>query len=171
MMILLVLVKRKVIILIDLEMLPFDPAKAKENEWKKYHIYRKIRHEESQPNIPIASDASYEVSLKQIPQRLSIQRFNVFERSNLESQIGEVYFSFYKFGEDQDVAIVDSGVLASHRHKGIGVQLLKKLADLAQEYKKSRIIFKSTEDEGIKVIEHFNGRKISDQEQFRLEFS
>lgn len=159
------------IILIELEIIPFDPVKATETEWKKYHTYRKIRHDESQPNFPIVSDASYEETLKQTPQRLSIQRFNVFERSNLETQIGEIYFSFYKYGEDEDVAIVNSGVLSSHRHKGIGAQLLKKLADLALENKKSRIIFKSAENEGIKVIELFKGHKISEQEQFRLTLS
>ena len=154
--------------MIDLEITPFDPIKVTNEEWSKFHTFRKIRHDETQPNLPTVADKSYEESLKITPQRITILRFNVFEKSDLNTQIGEIYFSFYKDGSDPDVAMVNTSVLASYRHKGIGVQLLKKLADLAKEHKKTRIIFQSTEDEGIKVIEHFNATKISEQEQFRL---
>lgn len=157
--------------MIDLEILPFNPKTATESEWKKYHVFRKIRHDETHPNFPSASDSAYEETLKKNPQRLEIFRFNVFEKSNLENQVGEIYFSFYKDGTDPDAAMVNISVLASHRHKGIGVQLLLKLAELSKEHNKDRIIFQTTEDEGIKVIEHFNATKISEQEQFRLALS
>ena len=161
----------KVIVLIELEIIPFNPSTATVEDWKKYHIFRKILHDESHPNLPTVQDKPYEESMKLEPQRITIRRFNVFEKKDLNTQIGEVYFSFYKDGTDPDAAMTNISVLKSYRQKGIGLQLLKKLVDLAQEYKKSRIVFQSDEDEGINVIEHFHAQKISAQEQFRLNLS
>ena len=157
--------------MIDLEISLFNPTTASENDWKKYHTFRKLRHDETSPNLPTVSNTSYEETLKQTPQRLNILRFNVFEKNNLDTQIGEIYFSYYKDGTDPDACMVNISVASSHRHHGIGVQLLKKLADLAKENNKTRIVFQSTEEEGMKVIEHFNAQKISEQEQFRLKLA
>lgn len=157
--------------MINLEILPFDVSQASESEWQKYHAFRKTRHEETQPNVPLASDKSLENALRKTPTRLEIKRFNVFEKDKLDTQIGEIYFSFYKDADntpDKHTAITNLAVLNSYRHKGIGMQLFKKLADLAQEYNKPRIIFQTFEDEGMKVVEHANAVKISEQEQFRL---
>jgi len=154
--------------MIDLEIVPFDVLKATEIEWLMYHTFRKIRHEETQPNIPVVADKSLEETLKIPPTRLEIKRFNVFEKPDPKTQIGEVYFSWFRDGTDRNTAMVNMSVLESHRHKGIGIQLFKKIAELAKEFKKTRIIFQSTEDEGMKVVEHANAVKISEQEQFRL---
>ena len=158
--------------MIDLEIVPFDATKASETDWQKYHTFRKIRHEETQPNVPMVSDKSLEETLKILPTRLEIKRFNVFEKKDLNTQIADIYFSYYKEADsssDKNTAMVNLAVLNSHRHQGVGVQLFKKITDLAKEYKKSRVIFQSMEDDGMKVLEqHVHAVKISEQEQFRL---
>ena len=158
--------------MIDLEIVPFDANKASEKDWQKYHTFRKVRHEETQPNVPIVSDKSLEETLKILPTRLEIKRFNVFEKKDLNTQIADVYFSYYKEADsssDKNTAMVNLAVLNSYRHQGVGVQLFKKIAELAKEYGKSRIIFQSMEDDGMKVLEqHVHAVKISEQEQFRL---
>ena len=42
--------------LIDLEIVPFNPTSASENDWKKYHTFRKVRHDETSPNLPTVSN-------------------------------------------------------------------------------------------------------------------
>jgi predicted GNAT family acetyltransferase len=154
--------------MIELAIVPFDVSKATEIEWSMFHIYRKLRHNETQPNLPMVANASYEETIKITPQRIKILRFNVFLKEEMKEQIGEVYFSYYIDGTEKNTAVVNTSVLTAHRHKGIGIQLLGKIVELAKEYKKTKIIFQSTEEEGMTVIEHIHAKKISEQEQFRL---
>ena len=135
--------------MIELSIAPFDPNNASKEEWKMLHEFLKVRHNETQPNVPNVSENSLEETMKIIPKRLNILRFNVFEKDDATKQIGDVYFSYYKDGTDENTAMVNSSVLGQYRHQGIGVQLLYKIAELAKKYNKSRLIFQSTEDDGI----------------------
>lgn len=157
--------------MIDLAIVPFDASKASPEEWRMLHAFNKMRHNETQPNIPMPSEASFEETLKAIPKRLNVLRFNIFEKNDTTNQIGDVYFATFKDGSDNETAMVNTSVLNDHRHKGVGLQLLHKISELAKEHNKKRLIFQSTEEDGIHTIEHFNATKISEQEQFRLNLS
>ena len=157
--------------MIELAIAPFDPVKASKEEWKILHAFLKVRHDETQPNAPMVSETSLEETMKMMPKRLDILRFNVFEKNDPSKQVGDIYFSTFHDGSDEDTAMVNTSVLPAYRHKGIGLQLLHKLAELAKEHNKTRLIFQSTEEDGIQTIEHFNATKLSEQEQFRLDLS
>ena len=48
----------------DLDIVPFDVNNASASEWQKYLRFWKTRHEETQPNVPLASDKSFEEMLR-----------------------------------------------------------------------------------------------------------
>ena len=153
---------------VKLDIIPFNVESASEQDWKKFHIFRRKRHEEAQPNDPVVPDQDYQKILLIPPTRTKVLRFNVFESNNPDLQVADIYFSYFTSGHDMDTAMVNLGVLANHRHKGIGFKLYCKILELAKEFGKSRIMLQSIEEEGMKAIEHFGAEKISDKEQFRL---
>ena len=139
----------------NIEILPFDVNNASDEEWEKFHTFRKTRYSDkassgtsSQHQIP---DKKYEEILKIPPSKINVLRFNVFLKNVPDVQIGEVYFSYYKKqipDVDQKVAMVNVSVLASHRRKGYGIILLNKIVELANRYNKTKLLFQTTEEDG-----------------------
>lgn len=160
--------------MVNIEIIPFDVNSASEQEWKMFHDFRRSRKEdkESLSNTHQITDEKYEETLKIPPRWIEIYRFNVFEEGNKEKQIGEVYFSYYKSNTerelDQKVAMVNISILKAYRHKGYGLLLLKKLVELAKENNKSKMLFQTTEKDGMQMIEDFGATKISEHQQFKL---
>ena len=157
----------------EIEILPFDVHSASEDEWKRYHEFRNHRKEDKDAltNSHQISDKKFEETLKITPKLIDVFRFNAFEKGG-STQIGEVYFSYYKKDKkrnlDQSVAMVNVSVLKPYRHHGYGVKLLGKIVELAKEYNKSKLLFQTTEKDGIKIIEDFGASKMSEHQQFKL---
>ncbi len=42
------------------ELIPFDPDKATREEWEAYHTFRRLRHQETEPEDPILGDTAAE---------------------------------------------------------------------------------------------------------------
>jgi len=157
----------------DIDIIPFDVNNASDDEWAKYHEFRKERYKDkdstSTHQIP---DEKFEEILKIPPKKINVLRFNVFLNSDPENQIGEVYFSYYKKLKNSEVdlkvAMVNVSILSFFRRKGYGTILLGKLVELANRYKKSKLLFQTTEQDGLKVIEQMQAHKINAHQQFKL---
>lgn len=156
----------------DIDIIPFDVHNASDEEWAKFLKFRKERYLDKGASRPThqISDEKFQEILKIPPKKLNVLRYNVFLKSDPNHQIGEIYFSYYKKSAsgDKKLAMVNVSLLSAFRQKGYGRILLGKLVELANRYKKSKLLFQTTEEDGLIVIEQFKAQKINVHQQFKL---
>ncbi len=156
-----------------IRIIPFDPRTAAGNEWAKYHEFRRLRHEERDPEDPILEDETVEEMLKRQGPDSEILRFAVVDTKRPECQIGWLYFRVFRedsqsYKENKHLAWVDLAVLETHRKQGIGKRLLAKVAELANERDRSVIIVWSDEDDGKRFIRAINAQVAQETRESRL---
>ncbi len=136
-----------------MDVVPFDPETASRDEWARYHAYRRLRHEETDPDDPMIDDASLETLWKRPDPQFKTLRFAVIEPDPPETQIGYVEFSVFKedapsYEGNEHLAQVNITLLEPHRRRGLGRELLEKVAELGEVHDKSRLIGSSDEEDG-----------------------
>lgn len=155
------------------KIVPFDPKTASEGEWARFHAYRRLRHEETDPEDPLSNDKTEEKWMKRPPPQSEEFRFAVVEEGNPDVQIGWLYFSVFKkdspsYETNKHLAWVDLEVLTPHRRQGIGKKLLAKVAELAKERDKSLIVSHCDEDDGKGFIKAINAQVAQETRESRL---
>lgn len=136
-----------------LDVVPFDPQTASRDEWARLHAYRRLRHAETDPDDPIIDDASLETLWKRPDPQFKTLRFAVLEPDEPETQIGYVEFSVFQedapsYEGNEHLAQADIALLEPQRRRGLGRELLAKVAELAEIHGKSRLIGSSDEEDG-----------------------
>ncbi len=136
-----------------IEIVPFDPETALRGEWDRYHAYRRLRHQETDPDDPDIDDASLEALWKRPNPMLENLRYAVLDPGKPEAQIGHVEFSVFKedgpsYEGNEHVAQANIALLEPHRGSGLGKELLSKVSELATFHGKSRLIGSSDEEDG-----------------------
>ncbi|MFQ5919178.1 MAG: GNAT family N-acetyltransferase [Thermoplasmata archaeon] len=137
----------------QLDIVPFDPESASREEWARYHAYRRLRHQETDPDDPMIDDASLEALWKRPNPMFETLRFAVLDPGKPEAQIGHIEFSVFRedgpsYEGNEHVAQVEIALLAPHRRSGLGKELLIKVSELASAHGKSRLIGSSDEEDG-----------------------
>ncbi|MCJ2531207.1 MAG: GNAT family N-acetyltransferase [Candidatus Thermoplasmatota archaeon] len=148
-----------------IDIVPLDPETATREEWARYHAYRRLRHEETDPADPIIDDTSLEALWKRPDPQGKALRFAVLAPDKPETQVGYVEFSVFKEGApsyegNEHLAQTNIALLESYRRKGLGKDLLTKVAELAEAQGKSRLIGSSDEEDG-KVFARALGAEIA----------
>lgn len=136
-----------------IDIVPLDPETATREEWARYHAYRRQRHEETDPGDPIIDDTSLEALWKRPDPQFKNRRFAVLAPDDPETQIGYLEFSVFKedgpsYKGNEHLAQANIALLDPYRRKGLGKDLLAKVAELAEEHAKSRLIGSSDEEDG-----------------------
>ena len=75
-------------IIVEIELRPFDPFKATEEEWRSFHEYRYKRYPEAHPGDPITADKVVENSLRFMREDLDIETHTVHLKGGPEELIG-----------------------------------------------------------------------------------
>lgn len=137
----------------NVDIAPFNPQSATREEWDRYHVYRRLRHEEQNPGDPITGDTNAEALLKRPDPMGDSLRFVVVEEGKPEIQIGWIEFEVLKEGSpsyegNEQLAIAEIALLESHRRHGVGRRLLAKVSELATKHGKSKLIGFSSEEDG-----------------------
>lgn len=137
---------------------PFDPKTASRDEWKRFHAYRRLRHEERDPEDPLVDDETVESFMRSPDPQSKILRFAVLNPDRPDAQIGWLVFETFKedapsYESNKHLAWIYPELLAPHRRRGTGRRMLEKAAALASEHNKSRIVLDSDEDDGKAFIE------------------
>ncbi len=135
------------------EIIPFFPKEASRAEWKRYHTYRRLRHEETDPEDPVVEDETVEKLMKRDDPQFEIFRFAVIDADRPDTQIGSLMFGAFRKGSptyesNKHLAQADPAVLKPYRRKGIGKRLLARAAELAGEHHKSVLISDYEEEDG-----------------------
>ena len=151
-------------IIVEIELRPFDPFKATEVEWKAFHQCRYKRYPEAAPGDPITADDVVEKSLRFIRDEEHIETHSVHQKGVPDEWIGLVRVSHIRetspsYEENKHQCFVyNLALLTPYRGKGSGRKLLDVILEYAKRHKKSLIIAHTTEDHGKKFIrkEMFN---------------
>ncbi|MFQ5986527.1 MAG: hypothetical protein ACE5KQ_04145 [Thermoplasmata archaeon] len=136
-----------------IDIVPFEPTTASPEEWTRYHAYRRLRHQETDPDDPIIDAASVEALWKRPDPQVTTLRFAVLERGKPETQIGNLEFTVFRedgpsYEGNERLAQASIALLQPHRRHGFGKELLAKVTELTESHGKSRLIGSSDEQDG-----------------------
>lgn len=132
---------------------PFDPPTATKAEWASFHVFRRRRHEETDPGDPEWDDASVDGWMRRPDPQSEEVRFLAWEPSKPDVVAGQLTFSVVRKGapsyeEKKDEANVEVEVLQPYRRTRIGLRLLQKALELADEYDRSLLVGHTEEEDG-----------------------
>ncbi len=139
------------------KIVPFDPKTASRQEWKRFHKFRRARHEETDPDDPVMDDETVEGLMKRPDPNWELTRFAVID-SQSGYLIAMLHFDVAKedspdYEDNKHIAWIYLEVLAGHRRQGIGGKLLARAAKMARKRHRSLIIMGSDEEDGKAFIE------------------
>lgn len=136
-----------------LDIIPFEPTTATREEWDRFHAYRKARHQETDPDDPLTDDTTIEKMLKRPDPESEVFRFAALDPERADVQIGALHFEMFRpdspsYKGNEHIAWVGLAVLSPYRRRGAGGTMLRKVAALAREHRKTTIQGSSEEDDG-----------------------
>jgi len=137
----------------------FNPISATAEDWKLFHEFRKVRHEEVNPDDPYIDNETAE---KNIKTSMNHPEIDFFLYSMIDStknkQIGTMQNIVIKktassYKGNEHLIQFDLSILAPYRRKGIGTKALKLLYNFAKENNKTTLISGTDEVDGKKFLE------------------
>jgi GNAT superfamily N-acetyltransferase len=146
----------------------FDPITYTGEKWKIFHKFRRARHLESQSDIPLLGDEIAEKMLKQEHNSSNDFKYkaNIFEKGNLNNQIGMLFFSYIKensksYNGNELNCNGRIMLLKPYRRKGYGKRLVERLVELAKEHQKTMLKCYAFEEDGKLFLKAINAPKSS----------
>ncbi len=161
----------------EIELRPFDPFKATEEEWKAFHQYRYKRYPEAHPGDPITADERVENSLRFMRKQEHIETHSVHEKGGPDDWIGLVRLSIVNekspsYEDNKHTCFIyNVAVLTPYRGKGIGKQLLETVHEFAKRHNKSLIIKGVSEEDGKKFARKLNAKEALTATENRLDMT
>lgn len=154
---------------------PFDPPTATKAEWAAYHVFRRLRHEETAPGDPDWDDASVEGWMRRSDPQSEEVRFLAWAPDPPDTIAGLLTFSVVPEGtpsydEKKDEAVIEVEVLRPYRRTGIGLQLLRKALELADEYDRSLLVGHTEEEDGKAFLKAIGAKFARTSQESRLPF-
>ncbi|MFX0064360.1 MAG: GNAT family N-acetyltransferase [Candidatus Hermodarchaeota archaeon] len=159
----------------DIEIHKFDPLTAIQEEWKKYHVFRRLRFQETHPNDSVLSDELIELAYKQGDPSYHFFRFHVFEAGNNKMVIGEINLSYVKkdsssYKGNEKILNTSINLLAPYRRKGLGKKLLHQVLEFAKEHKKSLVSGGTDEEDGKHFLQAMGAPTKLAMQEYRIHF-
>ncbi len=164
-------------IIVEIELRPFDPFKATKEEWEAFHQYRYKRYPEAMPGDPITADDAVEKSLRFMRDEEYIETHTVHLKGAPDDQIGIVRVSVMKetspsYEENKHFCFVyNVALLTPYRGKGIAQQLLPVVLEFAKKYKRRLIIAQTSEDHGKRFIRKLKAEEALSGVENRLDLT
>lgn len=165
------------VIVLEIELRPFDPFKATRKEWKQFHEYRYKRYPEAHPGDPITADDVVEKSLRFMREEEHIETHSVHEKGTPDEWIGLVRVSVMKetspsYEENKHQCFVyNVALLTPYRGKGIAKQLLEVVLEFAKRYKRRIIIADTSEEHGKRFIKNLGAKEALSGVENRLDLT
>ncbi len=160
--------------MVDIKVVPFDPHKATQDEWARYHAYRRNRHEETDPDDPILADATVEARERTPETAWKEIRFALLDAERPEEWIGwQAYEIAHPDGpsyeENKHILWLWISLLPPYRRKGIGRRLLRRAARFAREHDKSLVVSYTAEADGLAFWKAVGAQDAQRSRQSRLQ--
>ncbi|MEE9163252.1 MAG: hypothetical protein V3U17_00420 [Thermoplasmata archaeon] len=157
----------------DIEIVPFDPQTATKEEWARYHVFRRLRHQETEPEDPMYRDRTFETFLKHRDPHWKHTRFVVLRKGGPNAQIGAFDYNITPedspdYTENGHLAYVSLEVLGPDRRQGVGHQLLAHAVELAKADHRTLLIGGSDEEDGFAFMKAIGAEMASKGQESRL---
>ncbi|MFQ5871197.1 MAG: GNAT family N-acetyltransferase [Candidatus Geothermarchaeales archaeon] len=152
---------------------PFHPKSASQEDWARFHAFRRLRHKETDPEDPVPDDSTTQQWMKHGDPQTEVFRFAAFRAEDPDTIAGWLDFSIYTkdsptYEKRKREARVKLQVLKPYRHRGIGKRLLRKATELARRHEKSLIFLDSSEDEGKAFLRAIGAQVAQRERESRL---
>lgn len=151
-----------------------DVTTATDEEWSKYHKYRRKRMSEVLPNDPVEGDVSYQEWAKAALEEYDFRFYIVTEKKDPTSVVASLQLSAYKesspsyVGNEHNLRVHSFSVLKKHRLKGIATTLLGYAHEFAIEMERTVLLGGSMEEEGRKLNHVLGGTEALEMRNYRL---
>jgi len=157
----------------DVPIVDFDAKAASREDWRRYHAYRRLRHEETDPGDPLPSDGTVEAWMRHDHPHWEYRRLAVLEPGRPDVQVGEVYLEFSRPGTpshamNEDFLWASVELLRPHRRRGIGRAMLAAVAETSESRGRSAIQSWAEEDDGKAVIGAIGAKVVQNRYENRL---
>ena len=152
----------------------FDAKAATREDWRRYHAYRRLRHEETDPGDPLAGDGTVEAWMRHDHPHWESLHLAVLEPGRPDVQVGEVSLEFSRPGApphemNKDLAWAGVELLRPHRRHGIGRAMLAAVAEFSESRGRSAIQSWAEEDDGRAVATAVGARVVQKRYENRLD--
>ncbi|MFX1272832.1 MAG: GNAT family N-acetyltransferase [Promethearchaeota archaeon] len=151
----------------------FDIADASQEDWGKFHRYRRKRSSEVFPGDPVEEDVVYEEWARTSLEETDIKCYAAVLKADPSEMVAWLRMSVFResspsYPGNKHLVRVNLAVLKEHRRKGIGLSLLKRVYEFAKEHKKSVIIGSTTDEEGRDLNHKIGGTEALEMRVYRL---
>ncbi|MHA1203238.1 MAG: GNAT family N-acetyltransferase [Candidatus Heimdallarchaeaceae archaeon] len=154
----------------------FKPSTLSREEWTMYHEFRRIRHEQKNPDDPYTEDSIMEKSLESQEQHpeFEFKAFSLID-SSINKHVGLMMFGVFRetsasYAGNKHVMQFEATLLPEYRRKGIGTDMLKRILTIAQKKEKSVLISGSDEEDGKAFLKAIGAHVAQSGAENRLKF-
>ncbi|MEE9173694.1 MAG: GNAT family N-acetyltransferase [Thermoplasmata archaeon] len=144
--------------MVRIEIDSIEPKTASPQQWAMYHVFRRRRHEETDPEDPLRDDESAEKLMKRRDPEWESLYFGAIEKEASAPLIGWLELAVtwpeaLTHKTNSHMAWVEIQVLTPHRHKGVGHALLAKAAEVAGSRNRSLLMGGTDEEDGRRFLD------------------
>ena len=157
----------------ELVPVPVDPARAASDFWSRYHVLRRLRHAEMDPDDPLEPDEVAEARMKK---RSPFDEPHYFEMSREGVMISLLYLenptpTNPEYETNKHLVWGDIYVLPDHRRRGIATSWLPVIVGLMRE--KGATVFSVTanRDSGFRFLESLGAEAKLKEVESRLKLA
>ncbi|NPD88000.1 MAG: GNAT family N-acetyltransferase [Asgard group archaeon] len=160
-----------------IEIVEFNPIKSSREEWKLYHDYRRIRHEETSPDDPLTPDEITEKGLQmQMDHPEMVPYIYAIKDTSNNKRIGTVSFMIIRetsasYEGNKHLIQYNMALLPEYRRNKIGTKALKTIYDFAVKNEKSVVITGSEESDGKAFLNAIGAQIVLSGVENRLNFA
>jgi GNAT superfamily N-acetyltransferase len=157
----------------DYEIHVLDVATASDEEWARFHKYRRSRMGEVLPDDPIEDDLSFQEWGKSMLEESDLKFYVVTEKKSPDNVVATLRMDALKetspsyMGNEHNM-FARLAVLKNHRRKGIGKALLNLMHEFALGKNRSIIIGGSMEEDGRIFNRALGGTEALEMKNYRL---
>ena len=130
-------------------------------DWKKYHEYRRIRWEETNPDDPIQPDEVVEKSFKQdyTNKDMFIETYMITDSDEDSKQIGSIVMVTFSetnpsYETNKHIAQFDIALLKEYRRQGLATRAIPFLVGFAKKHNNRLFINGVSEKDGKEFLGH-----------------
>ncbi|MHA1483100.1 MAG: GNAT family N-acetyltransferase [Candidatus Heimdallarchaeaceae archaeon] len=160
----------------NIEFKPFNPLTCPREEWALFHEFRKIRHENINPDDPYTEDSMMEKSLMAQVQHPEFEiELTALIDSSTSKYVGQMMCGIFRetsasYEGNKHVMQFDAMLLPKYRRLGIGTNMLNRILTFAQEKDKLVLIAGSEEEDGKAFLNAIGAQIAQTGAENRLKF-
>ncbi|MCH8907845.1 MAG: GNAT family N-acetyltransferase, partial [Candidatus Heimdallarchaeota archaeon] len=160
----------------EIDIVRFNATTATEDDWKKYHIFRKLRYKETNPEDPMTPDSLIEKAFKMQENHPEMdgERYVIYETGQLNKIIGNLTLMVFRetsasYKGNEQISQFELALLPEYRRMGIGTQVMKMAYEFVKQKGRSIMITNTSEASGRAFLNKIGGTEALSGVENRLD--